>query len=261
MEKDIKEILSSRKLLGPVFIPQISTCFILPAVVLLLGYVFGDALIRSLPFLADTLLKLYTVPAGFTALYEQVLYVIANYTFIPLLMMMPLQAAMIISVNSLVGEKQKKTLETLLYTPVSNKELVTAKLFGVLIPAVILTLLECLIYFIICNSISFAFSGKFILYSPAFITAVLIFNPAASSLGLSIIMMISVKANSYAEAEQVAGIFVLPFITLMVTQVVGLYTLTSLQIVVAGILLFLVSYFLMARATPRFQREDIIKTF
>lgn len=261
IRKDIGETASSPMLLGPVFIPQIATCLVLPALVLAAGYLAGDSFVRSLPFLADILPRLYSIPGRFEASHERVLYVIANYTFVPLLMLMPLQAAMVIGVNSFIGEKQAKTLETLLYTPVSNREFITAKLIAVLVPAVLLTIVECLVYSLVCNTISLVFSGRLIIVSVLLPVAVLVFNPAVSALGLSIVILIGVKAKSGAAAQHVAGVFVLPFVSLMIMQGAGLFALTVLQVVIASLLLLLTSAALVLKAAPRFDREEIIKTF
>ena len=260
IKKDIREIRSAKMLIGPVFIPQTATCLVLPAVILVIGYLTKDAFIKSMPFLRDTLLPLYRVSETFGSEYEQVLFIIANYTFVPLLMLMPLQAAMVIGINSFIGEKQRKTLETILYSPVSNREFVTAKLAAVLIPSVLLTAIECIIYAVICNLVSWIFSGKLIITSSILILSALVFNPAVSAFGLTIVMLVAVKAKTHAEAEHIAGLFILPFISLMITQVAGLYTLTALQIIAASLVLALTSLFLILKTAPSFNREEIIKT-
>ncbi|MBN1647448.1 MAG: ABC transporter permease subunit [Spirochaetales bacterium] len=260
IRKDIKEIRSGTMLIGPVFIPQTATCLFLPALILILGYLYRDTLLGALPFLGNTLLPLYHVPPVFGANYEKILYIIANFTFVPLLMLMPLQAAMVIGINSFIGEKQRKTLETMLYTPVRNREFITAKLAAVLVPSVLLTLAECIIYAAVCNLISYLFSGKLIITSPVLFLSALVFNPAVSAFGLTIVMLVAVRARSHAEAEHIAGLFILPFISLMITQVTGLYTLSLLQIIAAALILTLISLVLLFRTAPRFRREEIIKT-
>ena len=64
--------------------------------------------------------------AAVSSVAEQISYIFLNYTFVPLFMIIPVMVASIIAANSVVGEKERKTLETLLYTPVTNREFLTA---------------------------------------------------------------------------------------------------------------------------------------
>ena len=261
IKKDLKDVRSSTMLIGPVFIPQTATCFLLPAVFMILTYVLKDKLVAGLPFLTESLTPLYNIPQRFSRGYEKIAYIFANFSFIPLLALMPLQAAMVIAANSFIGEKERKTLETLLYSPVRNGEFVLAKLMTVLVPSVLLTFAECLIYYLICNGLSYIFGGYFILIGSALFLTAFIFSPAVSFFGLTLIMLISIKAKSHAEADFISGLFVLPFASLMVAQVSALYKLTGMQIIISGIIMTLIGVLLILKAAPRFERENIIKTF
>ena len=90
----------------------------------------------------DTLARLadrYPVPAVFETTVDRLLYVLLNYTFLPFFLIVPVLVSTFIAANAVVGEKERGTLETLLYTPVTNRELVTAKLAGAFVPAALVT--------------------------------------------------------------------------------------------------------------------------
>jgi ABC-type Na+ efflux pump permease subunit len=46
----------------------------------------------------------------------------------------------VIGASSFVGEKEHKTMESLLYTPISMERLLRAKILGVFVPSYIITL-------------------------------------------------------------------------------------------------------------------------
>jgi ABC-2 type transport system permease protein len=66
--------------------------------------------------------------------------------FLVLLVLTPVAGAMSVAAYSVVGEKQARTLEPLLATPLTTFELLAAKVLGALLPALGLTLGSFLVY-------------------------------------------------------------------------------------------------------------------
>ena len=67
--------------------------------------------------------------------------------FLVLLVFSPIAGAMSVAAYTVIGEKQARTLEPLLATPITTFELLGAKVLGALIPAAALTLLCFAVYF------------------------------------------------------------------------------------------------------------------
>jgi hypothetical protein len=61
--------------------------------------------------------------------------------FLVLLVLTPIAGAMSVAAFSVIGEKQARTLEPLLATPITTFELLAAKVLGSLLPALLLTVL------------------------------------------------------------------------------------------------------------------------
>jgi len=59
------------------------------------------------------------------------------YFFAPLYLIIPIMISSVIASDSFAGEKERKTLEALLYTPTTDMELLLGKLLSAWIPAVI----------------------------------------------------------------------------------------------------------------------------
>jgi ABC-2 type transport system permease protein len=62
--------------------------------------------------------------------------------FLIVFLLMPVTGAMALAAHAIVGEKQARTLEPLLATPLTTLELLMAKVLGALIPRPITEILE-----------------------------------------------------------------------------------------------------------------------
>jgi len=259
MGKDIRAVTASKMVLLPIVIVPLLLCVLVPAVILLLALRFDTVLITGVDFV-EKLIPLYPVPDALPGPSDRVLYIFLNYTFLPLFMLVPIMASSVIASDSIVGEKERKTLETLLYTPVTNREFLVAKLLGAFVPAVLVSWGGFAGYFVVLNLIYSVARGMLILQSWIWLPAMLLLSPSVSALGLSVTLIVSLRAKTYMEAQQTAGIIVLPFVVLIVVQIAGLLTFKPLYVVGLSIALGIASYWIVARIAPRFTREAIINT-
>jgi ABC-type Na+ efflux pump permease subunit len=190
----------------------------------------------------------------------EIAYVFLNYTFVPLFMLIPIMTASVIAANSVVGEKERKTLETLLYTPVSNREFLIAKELSAFIPAVVITVLSFIGYFAVGNIISYSMEGILLVRSPMWIPAILLLAPAVSLVGLAVTLLVSLRSKSFMEAQQMSALVVIPFILLLVVQITGVVVFSVLSVVLFSLAMLALAYVLVARVGPKFEREQIITT-
>lgn len=259
MAKDIQAVTASKMVLLPIVIVPLLLCVLVPAAILLLALRFDTVLITGVQFV-EKLIPLYPLPKNLPGFTDQILFIFLNYTFLPFFMLVPIMASSVIASDSIVGEKERKTLETLLYTPVTNREFLIAKLLGAFVPAVVVSWAGFAGYFVVLNLIYYIARGMLILRSWIWLPAMLLLSPSVSLLGLSVTLIVSLKARTYMEAQQTAGIVVLPIIVLIVVQIAGLLTFKPLYVVVFSVVLLLTSYLIVVRVAPRFTREGIINT-
>lgn len=248
-KKDLKEVTASKQVTVPMAIVPIVMCVILPAVILLVGLNVGIEAMGNMGFLTKLIAR-YPVPAVFSGTLDRMLYVFLNYTFLPFFMIIPVLVSSIIAANSVVGEKERGTLETLLYTPVTNRELVVAKLLSSFVPAIIVTAAGFVGYFLVSNGIFWACRGMLIIRSVIWIPALLLLAPAVSLLGLSAALLVSMKAKTYMEAQQMSALVVVPFVVLLYAQVGGLFVLGPLVVVALGIAALGASYIIYRKIGP-----------
>jgi ABC-type transport system involved in multi-copper enzyme maturation permease subunit len=259
MGKDLRAVTASRMVVLPLVIVPLLLCVLVPALILVLALRFDAVLITGAQFV-EKIIPLYPVPDELPGLTDRILYIFLNYTFLPLFMLVPIMASSVIASDSIVGEKERRTLETLLYTPVTNREFLVAKLLGAFVPAVLISWVGFAGYFLVLNLIYQVARGMLILRSWIWLPTMLLLCPAVSALGLSVTLIVSLRAKTYMEAQQTAGVVVLPFILLIVAQIAGLLAFKPLYVIGLSIIIGLVSLWIVARIAPRFDRETIIAT-
>jgi ABC-type transport system involved in multi-copper enzyme maturation permease subunit len=259
IRKDLREITSNKMVILPMIIVPLIFCIIMPVAFILISLLADAGGINGLDTVAK-LLPSYPIPASFDTLPLQFLFIFLNYTFIPFFMLIPIMVSSIIASNAIVGEKERKTLETLLYTPITNGEFIVAKLLSSFIPAVIVSFGGFLLFFVTGNAVSLAVGGIAAIRSPIWIPAMVLLSPAVSLLGLSVTLMVSLKAKTFMEAQQTAGVIVVPFVILVVVQITGVVIFKEWLVVLFSVLLFGLDYLFIGKLSPRFSRERIIMT-
>jgi ABC-type Na+ efflux pump permease subunit len=255
--KDLKEISASRTVMTTMAVVPLILCIAMPAVVLLAALNMGVAALGNLGFLTRLIAR-YPVPVEFGGTIEGVLYVFLNYSFLPFFMIIPLLVSSVIAANSIVGEKERGTLETLLYTPVTNQELVLAKLLSSFIPALGVTLAGFAGYFAVCNCIYGAYRGVLVVRSIIWLPAIGLLAPSVSLLGLSVTLLVSLRAKTFMEAQQMSALVVIPVVVLLYAQIGGLLVLGPLTLVLIAVAALAASYVIYGRIGPRFSRERIL---
>ncbi|HAG43658.1 MAG TPA: ABC transporter permease, partial [Clostridium sp.] len=115
---------------------------------------------------------------------QMVLTILTNYLFPSFFLLIPIMCSTLLGASSFVGEKEHKTMETLLYTPISIEELFKAKLLGVFIPTYVITLMCSIIFGIIINIGGLLYFHKSIFPNIKWILIILYLTPAVAILGL-----------------------------------------------------------------------------
>lgn len=259
VKKDIREISTNRMVVVPMVVVPLILSVVLPAVVTLIAFKMGVAAVQGASFI-EKIIPMYPVPAELTATVDRIVYIFLNYTFLPFFMIVPIVISTVVAANAVVGEKERKTLETLLYTPVTSRELLVAKELAVFVPAMLITYTSFIGYFLITNGIGLALRGIILVRSFVWIPGLILLAPAVSLLALSVSILVSLKAKNFMEAQQTAGLVVLPVVALIGAQISGIVIFNLPVVLIISVLLLGASYVLIGRIGPRFNRERVIST-
>jgi ABC-2 type transport system permease protein len=177
--------------------------------------------------------------------------------FLVLLVLSPVAGSMSVAAYSVIGEKQSRTLEPLLATPLTTFELLTAKVLGALLPALALTVVCFAAY--VGGVAIFAEPGVFrALLSPSSLTLILLLGPLAALAALQLAVCVSSRVNDARSAQQIGALIVLPIAGILVLQLSGAFRLTMPVIAFIALALSAVNAGLMFLGIALFDRESIL---
>ncbi|HSP48456.1 MAG TPA: ABC transporter permease subunit [Clostridiaceae bacterium] len=253
IRKDIREIMSSKQTLIPMIILPVIFTVVLP-IGLLFGAQFGMEGVNGM----DQLIEIFGEMFGTYDDSQLLIEIAMNYMFPIFFLLIPVMTSSIIGAGSFIGEKERKTMESLLYTPISIKELFIAKVVGVAIPAYAITFISAMMFGIIMNVGGWIYFGRMIFPNLKWILLILWVCPAVTLLGLSFMVLVSAKAQTFQDAQQMSALIIVPIIFFLIGQMTGLFMLNELILLIAGAILYLLDYALMKNATKRFVPEKLV---
>ena len=177
--------------------------------------------------------------------------------FLVLLVLTPVAGSMSVAAYSVIGEKQARTLEPLLATPLTTFELLAAKVLGSLLPALMLTLASFGVY--VAGAALFAQPGVYLaLLTPKSLAIVFVLGPLAALAALQLAVCVSSRVNDARSAQQIGALIILPIAALLVLQLTGGFLLTIPVIAFIALVLAGVNVSLMLFGIALFDRESIL---
>ncbi len=261
--KDLKVAVQNKGVILPLIILPLILFVIIPWIIALM-----PALAKSsgLP-MTDVSEMLGHMPAGllkelsgYTPDQQLVVFPLV-YMLAPMFLIMPLMVASILAADSFAGEKERKTLEALLYTPTTDRELFTAKLFGPWSAAIAVALISFVIYAIMVNAAGWHIIGRLFFPNWMWIALALWVTPAVAGLGLVVMVFASARAQGFQDAYQTGGMVVLPVILLMVGQISGVMYFSLGVVMIVGLAIWLIDAVLLWFASKGFRRNELMTKF
>jgi ABC-2 type transport system permease protein len=253
--RELLEIRKSRLLLFTIFLPPLLLAFIPIVMFGLLGGEMNDA---NLNTSREQIARYYALSPEL-AKYSpnELMQLIVFQQFLVLYLVMPLIIPMTVAAFSVIGEKQARSLEPLLATPIRTGELLLGKSVAAVIPAVIATWFAYAVFFIGAKFVTTAqvFAG---LLNPMWFVAMVVLTPLLALLSVAIGVLISSRVNDTRVAQQIGGMLVIPAVVLGLAQTMGFIFLNAFTFLIGSILIALIDVGVLYFATKIFQREKIL---
>jgi len=189
--------------------------------------------------------------------HEQLVVLINGYLLAPLFLIVPLMVSAVLAADAFAGEKERKTLESLLHLPIAERDLFLAKLLTAFIPALAVSWIGFLGFCLVANGVAWPVMHR--VFVPTQLWLVMIFwvGPAVATLGLAVMVRVSARTRTSQEANQLGGAVILPLIFLSVGQSSGLL-LVSLPLAVGiGAVIWVVALWLVRGGAKRFTRDQL----
>lgn len=225
VRKDLKVIRRSRGVMIPLIVVPVLVCVLLPGLFAALPQFLGD--IAYTDTQSDLALWLEQLPPMLQQQFEgysdaqRMVILMAVYYFAPMYLILPLMVSSVIAADSIAGEKERKTLEALLYTPTSDRDLLAAKLLSAWVPAVMVAWLGFALYAVVLNGVGWPLFGRIFFPNALWWWLALWVAPALAGIGLGFTVLISARVGTFQEAYQLGGLVVLPVVALMISQSTG----------------------------------------
>ena len=188
---------------------------------------------------------------------EQLIVLVNGYLLAPLFLIVPLMVASVLAADAFAGEKERRTLETLLHIPIPDRDLFYAKVLGAFLPAVAVSWIGFVAFAIVSNTIAWPILHRIFVPTGLWLIVIFWVAPAVAALGMGVMVRVSARARSAQEANQLGGAVILPLIFLAVGQSTGLLLVTAWLAVGVGAAIWVVALWLTARGAERFTRDRI----
>jgi ABC-2 type transport system permease protein len=177
--------------------------------------------------------------------------------FLTLVLLVPVTGAMSLAAHGVIGERQGRTLEPLLATPMTTVELLLAKMLTAWLPSVAMGLLATILYFVVVAAVA----------EPGVVSAlvslrtallVLVGGPLLTAVALQLVVLTSTRARDPRSAQQVGVLVVLPLMGLLVAQGTGVFWLTVPAILGMLVVLVVVWLALLGLSVAVFEPERML---
>ncbi len=259
--RDLKIVTRSKGVMLPMILLPVILMILFPAGIGAFAPMLAEGENSELNDL-DTFLDMMPDPmaaefANYTPAQTMVVAMLV-YFFAPMFLILPLMVASTIAANSFAGEKERKTLEALIYTPTSDADLFSGKMLAAWIPAFLVAVGSFILYGLTANIAAWRTMGYIFFPNAMWVALVFWVAPAAAGLGLGAMILVSSKANSFQEAYQLGSAVVLPVVLLMLGQIGGVLYFNLGVVFIVGLVLWLMDAVVLYFAVRTFKRDEII---
>ena len=173
-------------------------------------------------------------------------------------LVMPVFVPILISSQSVAGEKERRTLEPLLASPVSSMELVAGKSLASLVPAVVITWVAFILFCVGVDIVAWPLVGKALMPNALWSFGIFILAPLFAFFGNGVAVIISARVSEARTAQQLSALFVLPLVGLVGGQVAGFLTAGTGYYVVQGAVVLLLDVVLLVASIRLLDRERLV---
>lgn len=253
IKKDIQSITSNKQIFAVLLIVPLVLTLVLPSI-----FVF---VISFAPDAASDFQKLLDIlPAASGKSDQQRIFGLILNNIMPVFfLIIPIMASSVMAASSFVGEKEKHTLETLLYSPLSLGQLFRAKILAGFSVGMMVSYISFAAMLLAVELEVFFLTGDLLLPAAGWLAIMLLIAPAISLAAIAVTVRSSAKAQTIEEAQQRAVFLVFPILALVVGQFTGIIMINAGLLWGVGIVLAALDLLLMRGVAGRFTYEKLLR--
>ena len=255
--KELREFRANPSALYPVVL-LIVVCLALPFLVIVaVPALSGQSIANDKEFLRVVALAAEKMPVLVALPPEAAVQAFLFQQFLMLFLLAPIIGAVSLAAYSVVGEKQSRTLEPLLTTPLTTAELLVAKVTAAIAPALVLEFVGLASYAAFVGAV--AEPGVLAtLLTTRTLVLVGLFGPLTALCALQMTIAVSSRATDPRSAQQISILVVLPIVGILVGQIVGAFVVPTWVLLVGCAVLASFWTLLILLSVALFDREKIL---
>ena len=252
IKKDFRGVAANRRLFPALFLVPSLLAVVLPSIFVIAVHFTPDD--------PDILKLLALVPqAAPGQSLELTLWGLLLNSILPaFFLVIPVMASSITAASAFVGEKERHTLETLLYCPLTLRQIFQAKVLASFLVSMVVSLLSFAAMFLVVEGEVFFLAGQALRPSVNWLAVLLLVSPAVSLIAVTLIVRGSAKAQSVEESQQAAVFLILPML-LVVGQFAGLFLMSFWLLLGLGLLCGALAWILLRKSMGRFTYERLLQ--
>ena len=253
IKKDFRGVAANRRLFPALFLVPSLLAVVLPSIFVIAVHFTPDD--------PDILKLLALVPqAAPGQSLELTLWGLLLNSILPaFFLVIPVMASSITAASAFVGEKERHTLETLLYCPLTLRQIFQAKVLASFLVSMVVSLLSFAAMFLVVEGEVFFLAGQALRPSVNWLAVLLLVSPAISLIAVTLIVRGSAKAQSVEESQQAAVFLILPLLLLVVGQFAGLFLMSFWLLLGLGLLCGALAWILLRKSMGRFTYERLLQ--
>ena len=257
MGKELREFRASPAALAPVVL-LVVVCTVLPfLIVVVIPWGTGQSLTADKTFQQVLTLARQRTPELAALPLDAAAEVFLFQQFLLLYLIAPIVGAVSLAASAVVGEKQGRTLEPLLTTPMSTAEILIAKVLASFLPSLVIEAIGLCLYFGTIAAVAAPGVGWSLL-SLRTVLLVGVLGPFASLAALQATNAVSSRVNDPRSAQQVAVLVILPLIAMLLGQIAGAFFVTPAILLALSFAMAGVWVVLIFLSIALFERETIL---
>ncbi len=246
--KEVKEIIKNKNIWVPTLVISLMFSIVMPIAIMLFADFTDNA--QTANFITNLF--------GEETDLEVALIDFMVKQFIIFLLLIPAMVPSLIAPASVIMEKDSRTLEPLLATPIKTSELLLGKTLTSLIPSLAISTLNFVVLSININILAYLKAGLVPLPNLEWLITTFILSPAIVFIITIISIIFSSKTTDIRSAQGIGSTIILPIYLVIGLQIAGLFLINYLYLLAGCALLILVCPLLLKLAVKVFDRENIL---
>ncbi|SEM18997.1 ABC-2 type transporter [Mesobacillus persicus] len=262
IKKDLRDIYRTKSLLTTIIIIPIIFSIVFPTILIGSALLFDleKAMGADMQKMLDMFLnEIGTKQRIAETPEQQIVYLFINYILPSLFLLVPIITASVVAANSFVGEKERRTLESLLFSPVSIKTLFISKTVASFIPSFLVSVISFILCGLIINGLGYQLFQEIIFPSGNWIVLITCLSPMVTLMTVLLNLFISSRVKTYQEAQNISGIIILPVIGMIAGQASGLFLVGVEITLMISAAILLLNLILLQRITKLNDRHVLFE--